>query len=258
MEQDRRGSSTFTVYRLDVEADGGRSWAVRRRFSDFTALRAALKPHAGPAGLPPSWLELSRARAVTGPQRRACPPLPACFSRRSQQYRSYMSEDGASPMRSGSGPLHAFGAIACAAAAAELDIAFAHLALCFQRLQHTFAHIFSRHKCATVACRLSSAVVEARRALLEQCLQDVLHSAPPELRSAPPLLAFLSPAGQSPSSAGSPWRSPISAYLRAMFFGVLHFVTVRKREGRLLAAMPRPAFMLLWLRLYVSLVCREV
>ena len=69
VEQQQSGSSAFTAYRLDVEADGGRTWAVRRRFSDFTALRTALKLHAGPAGLPPSWLELSKARAVTGSQR---------------------------------------------------------------------------------------------------------------------------------------------------------------------------------------------
>ena len=82
VDQQQSGSSTFTAYRLDVEADGGRSWAVRRRFSDFTALRAALKPHAGPASMPASWLELSKARAVTGSQRCAvqmlCSPPADC------------------------------------------------------------------------------------------------------------------------------------------------------------------------------------
>ena len=86
VEQQQSGSSTFTAYRLDVEADGGRSWVVRKRFSDFTALRAALKPHAGPAGLPPSWLELSKARAVTGSQRQALlPSLAACTVLAGQQ-----------------------------------------------------------------------------------------------------------------------------------------------------------------------------
>ncbi len=60
-------------------------------------------------------------------------------------------------------------------------------------------------------CRLSPAVVEARRALLEQCLLDIVHGGAPELRSAPPLLAFLSPAGQSPSSEAAPRRSSFGA-----------------------------------------------
>ena len=63
------------------------------------------------------------------------------------------------------------------------------------------------------ARRLSPAVVEARRALLEQCLQDAVHGgASLTLRSAPPLLAFLHPnGGASPSSEGSQWRSPLGA-----------------------------------------------
>jgi hypothetical protein len=60
--------------------------------------------------------------------------------------------------------------------------------------------------------------VEARRALLEQCLQDAVHGGPPMLRSAPPLLAFLHPAGgPSPPSEGSPWRSPLGGLLREAF-----------------------------------------
>ena len=54
-------------------------------------------------------------------------------------------------------------------------------------------------------------MVEARRELLEQCLQDVVHSGPRDLRSAPPLLAFLSPEGQPAPSEQAPRRSSFGA-----------------------------------------------
>ena len=58
---------------------------------------------------------------------------------------------------------------------------------------------------------MSSAVVEARRALLQQCLQDVVHGGLPQLRSASPLLAFLCPAGQPASAEAAPRRSSFGA-----------------------------------------------
>ena len=77
VEQQAEGASSYTVYVLEVEAEDGRSWQLRRRFSDFARLRSALKAHAGPAGLAASWEELSKARSVTGAQRcRHCRAMP--------------------------------------------------------------------------------------------------------------------------------------------------------------------------------------
>ena len=59
VEQQAEGTSSYTAYVLEVEAEAGRSWQLRRRFSDFARLRSALKAHAGPAALAASWEELS-------------------------------------------------------------------------------------------------------------------------------------------------------------------------------------------------------
>lgn len=60
---------------MEVETEAGRTWELRRRFSEFSRLRSALGPYAGTEGLPASW---DAVRKLSG----WVPGLPALSAQR--------------------------------------------------------------------------------------------------------------------------------------------------------------------------------
>ena len=68
-EASHESSSCHTEYVLEVKAEGGHKWTVRRRFSDFLRLQKALLPFAGTRGLPLCWEAVGKSRTATGSQR---------------------------------------------------------------------------------------------------------------------------------------------------------------------------------------------
>ncbi|KAK9806595.1 hypothetical protein WJX73_006216 [Symbiochloris irregularis] len=68
VQQNGAAGNTYTEYVLEVVGADGQAWEVAHRFRDFIALRSLLKEVEG-VKLPESWLNLSRARSVTGQSR---------------------------------------------------------------------------------------------------------------------------------------------------------------------------------------------